>query len=225
MGEFGSKEAIEGKTSGESVLDKLQWRYAVKVYDKARKVSESDLAVLEEAVLLAPSSFGIQPYKVFVIINPELREKLMPAAYNQPAVTDASHLFVFAFKKTLTDTDMDDFLDRIAEVREQTRESLADLETAVKGAAQRAVEGGFVETWNSRQAYVALGILIETAALLDIDATPMEGFDPAKMNEVLGLTDYSAVALAAVGYRDAANDWLAVLPKVRKPKHELIERM
>ena len=208
----------------ESILEHLNWRYAVKKYDAAKKVSEADWAVLEESLSLAPSSYGIQPYKFIVITDPETREKLKPAAYGQTQVTDASHLVVFAYKKTLTDADIEEFVDRIVAVRGQDRETLAQYETEMKGAAKRAVDGGYIETWNSRQAYIALGFFLETAAVLGIDATPMEGFDAAQFNEILGLTDYSAVVLATVGYRDAQNDWLAPLPKVRKPLDELIVR-
>ena len=222
---MGTQARISTLTKGELVLDRLNWRYAAKAYDKSKKVSGSDLKLLEEAMLLAPSSFGIQPYKILVISDPALRERLGPAAYNQPAVTEASHLIVFAYKKTLTVEDIDGFVGRIAEVRGQTRESLAGLEEAVQGAVKRSIDGGNIETWNSRQAYIALGFLLETAAILDIDATPMEGFDPKQFDEILGLTDYSSVAIAAIGYRDADNDWLAKLPKVRKPKSELIERL
>jgi nitroreductase len=222
---MGVQAAVKKRSRGEAVIDSLEWRYAVKTYDKSKKVSEADLKILEDSILLAPSSFGIQPYKVLVISDPAVREKLKPAAYNQPAITDASHVIVFAFKKTLTVQDVDQFVGRIAEVREQSRESLAGLESSVSGTVAKAVEGGYVAAWNSRQAYIALGFLLETAALLNIDATPMEGFDPAKVDEVLGLSDHSAVAIAAIGYRDAENDWLASLPKVRKPKRELIERI
>ncbi|MEP6704726.1 MAG: NAD(P)H-dependent oxidoreductase [Acidobacteriota bacterium] len=222
---MGTHAAISELSQGEAILESLRWRYAVKSYDGTRKVSEADFKILEDAVILAPSSFGIQPYKLFVIVDPAVRQALKPAAFNQSAITEASHLIVFAYKRTLTDKDVDDFVGRIAEVRGQSRESLAGLETTVAGAVKKAVDGGYVETWNSRQAYIALGFLLETAALLNIDATPMEGFDPDKVNEVLGLTEYSAVTIAAVGYRDAEKDWLAPLPKVRKPKSELIERI
>ncbi len=211
------------KVSKEVILESLNWRYATKSYDKTRKVSSEDWKALEEAIILAPSSFGLQPYKALVITDPELREKLKAAAYGQTPLTDASHLVVFAYKKTLTDADVEHFIERTAEVRGQTRESLADYEKVLKGSAKRAVDGGYVETWNSRQAYIALGFLLETAALLGIDATPMEGFDAARFNEILGLTDHSAVVVAAVGYRDAESDWLANLPKVRYRKEELIE--
>lgn len=211
--------------SKETILESLNWRYATKAYDKTRKISAEDWAFLEESINLAPSSYGIQPYKVLVIDDQETREKLKAAAYNQSPVTDASHFVVFAYKKTLSDADIEHFVTRITEVRGQTRESLADYENAMKGAAQRATDGGYIETWNSRQAYIALGFLLETAALLGIDATPMEGFDAAQFNAILGLEDYSAVAVAALGYRDAGNDWLASLPKVRKAENELIERI
>ena len=95
----------------------------------------------------------------------------------------------------------------------------------LKATARKAVEGGYIETWNSRQAYLALGFLLETAALLGIDATPMEGFDAVQFNEILGLEDYSAVVIAALGYRSAEGDWLTNLAKVRKPESELIERI
>lgn len=210
--------------SKETILEQLNWRYATKGYDKTKKISAEDWETLETALTLAPSSFGIQPYKFIVITDPELREKLKPAAYGQAPITDASHLVVFAYKKTLTDADIEHFVDRIVEVRGTPRETLTDYENIMKGSAKQAVDGGYIEVWNSRQAYIALGFLLETAALLNIDATPMEGFDAAQFNEILGLEDYSAVALAAVGYRDAENDWLANLPKVRFPKDELIER-
>lgn len=209
----------------QGILDSLNWRYAAKSYDKTRKISAEDWATLEEAILLAPSSFGLQPYKALVINDPGLRERLKPAAWGQSQITDASHLVVFAYKKTLTDEDIAHFIERTAEVRGQTRESLADYENVLKGAAQRAIDGGYIETWNSRQAYIALGFLLETAALLGIDATPMEGFDAAQFNEILGLEDYSAVVVAAFGYRDAGSDWLANLPKVRFSKDEVIKKI
>jgi len=219
------KAELEKETvSKETILEQLNWRYATKNYDKTRQVSAEDWETLEAALTLAPSSFGLQPYKFIVITDPELREKLKPAAYGQSPITDASHLVVFAYKKTLTDADIEHFVDRIVEVRGTPRETLTDYENIIKGSAKQAVDGGYIEVWNSRQAYIALGFLLETAALLNIDATPMEGFDAAQFNEILGLTDYSAVVIAAVGYRDVENDWLANLAKVRFPKDELIER-
>ncbi len=207
------------------LLEGLNWRYATKAYDPTKKVSDEDWATIEAALTLAPSSFGIQPYKFFVITDPETRENLKAAAYGQSPISDASHIVAFAYKKTLTDGDIEHFVDRIAEVRGVSKDTLADYGNVMKGSAKRAVDGGYIETWNSRQAYIPLGFLLQTAALLGIDATPMEGFDAGKVNEVLGLTDYSVVVLAAVGYRDAENDWLAALPKVREPIENIIVRV
>ena len=211
--------------NNETILEQLNWRYATKSYDATKKISDEDWETLEQSLILAPSSFGIQPYKFIVVTDQAMKEKLRPAAYGQPQITDSSHLVVFIYKKVLTDADIEHFVERIAEVRGVERETLTDYENIMKGSAKKAVDGGYVETWNSRQAYLALGFLLETAALLGIDATPMEGFDPAQFNEILGLTDYSAVVLAAVGYRNAESDWLANLPKVRFPKEELIVKI
>ena len=207
------------------VLEGLNWRYATKTYDQSKKVSDADWATIEESITLAPSSFGIQPYKFIVINDPAVREKLKPAAYGQTAITDASHLVAFAYKKTLFDGDIEHFVERITEVRGAPREALLEYENVMKSSAKKAVDDGYIETWNSRQAYIPLGFLLYTSALLGIDATPMEGFDPAQFNEILGLTDHSVVVLAAVGYRDAENDWLAPLAKVRKPDDEIIQRI
>ena len=211
--------------SNEEILEKLNWRYAVKTYNPTKKVSDADWKILEQSLVLSPSSYGLQPYKFVVVTDPAIREKLKPAAWGQSQITDSSHLVVITYKKVLTDADVEHFVDRIAEVRSVPRESLTDYENVMKGSAKKAVGEGYIETWNSRQAYIALGFLLETAALMGIDATPMEGFDPAQFNEILGLTDYSAVVLAAVGYRDTEKDWLANLPKVRFPNEELIQRV
>lgn len=209
----------------EGIIEQLNWRYAVKKYDPTKKVSDADWAVLEESLMLAPSSLGLQPYKFIVITDQAAKERLKPAVYNQPQITDASHIVVFAYKKTFDELDAERLINRIAEVRGQTRESLATLENTIKTSTKKASDGGYLEAWNSRQPYIALGFLLETAALMGIDATPMEGFDPAAVNEGLGLKDYAAVAIAAIGYRDADGDWLANLPKVRMPKDVIIERI
>lgn len=212
-------------TINNTIIEQLNWRYATKAYDPSKKVSAEDWETIEAAMKLAPSSFGIQPYKFLVIETPEVREKLKVAAWGQSQITDASHLVVIAYKKSLSDDDIEHFVERISEVRGSTKESLVDYGNVMKGSAKKAVDNGYIATWNSRQAYIALGFLLETAALLGVDATPMEGFDADQFNEILGLTDFSAVVVAAVGYRDAGNDWLAPLAKVRKPDAEIIERI
>jgi len=126
-------------TSGEQILEQLNWRYAVKQYDKNKKVSDADWKTLEESLQLAPSSFGLQPYKFLVITDPAIRERLRAAAFGQSPITDASHLVVFAFKKTLNNDDVEHFMDRVSEVRGQDRSTLADYENVIKGSVKRAV--------------------------------------------------------------------------------------
>lgn len=207
----------------EVILEQLNWRYATKRYDPSRKISAEDWKALQSALTLAPSSFGLQPYKFIVVEDNGLREKLREAAWDQPQFTDASHLVVFAYKKTLNDADLKSFAERVGKGWGQTPEQNAQLEATVKGAANKAVDGGYMETWNSRQVYIALGFLLETAALLGIDATPMEGFDANQVNKILGLDEYSAVVICALGYRDEDNDWLASKAKVRKDGADLFE--
>ena len=208
----------------ETIIEQLNWRYAVKKFDSSKRISDEDWNVLEHSLILAPSSYGLQPYKFVVITDENLKRELTPAAYGQTQVADCSHLVVIAHKKVLTDADVEHFVDRIVEVRNLPREAMKDYEDTMKGSTHKAVDEGYIETWNSRQAYLALGFLLETAAFMKIDATPMEGFNPAEFNRILGLEDYSAVVLCAVGYRDRENDWLVNLPKVRFVKEELIDR-
>jgi nitroreductase len=196
------------KISTETILEQLNWRYAVKTFDASKKVSDADWNTLEQSLILAPTSYGLQPFKFVVVTGQEMKEKLRPAAYGQAQITDCSHLVVVTYKKTLSDADIEHYVDRLVEIRGTPREMLGDYVNMMKGSAKGATEGGYIETWNSRQAYLALGFLLETAALLEIDACPMEGFNPAQFN----------------GYRDAEKDWLAALPKVRFPESELIIR-
>ncbi|MDQ6787177.1 MAG: NAD(P)H-dependent oxidoreductase [Acidobacteriota bacterium] len=216
--------STERVISNEAIIEQLNWRYAVKKYDASKKITDADWNVLEHSLILAPSSYGLQPYKFVVVTDENLKKELTPAAYGQTQIADCSHLVVITYKKVLTDADVAHFVDRIVEVRNMPREAMKDYEDTMKASARKAIDEGTIETWNSRQAYLALGFILETAAFLGIDATPMEGFNPAEFNRILGLEDYSAVVLCALGYRDRENDWLANLPKVRFLKEELIDR-
>lgn len=210
--------------TGESILTRLNWRYAVKKFDPTKKVSDKDWSVLEQSLILAPSSFGLQPYKFIVITDQKLKAELGPAASNQPQITDCSHLVVIAAKNALTEADVDRFINRVVEIRKIPREMLSDYVETLKKFQKKAETEGWSGTWTARQSYVALGFLLETAALLKIDACPMEGFDPARFDEILGLQNYSAKALCALGYRDEEKDWLANMSKVRFPQSELIDK-
>lgn len=218
-------ELSKNKITGEEIIERLRWRYAAKRYDAARKIAADDWAVLEQALALAPSSYGLQPYRFVVVEDAAVRERLRAAGYDQPQITEASHLVVFAYKKHLSDEDVERFVERTAEVRGQERTALAGFEKSLKGALANKAVGDTHAVWNSRQAYIALGFLLETAALLGIDSSPMEGFDPAEFDRILGLEDYASVVICALGYRDAEADWLAPLPKVRRREEDLFVRV
>lgn len=208
----------------EQIIKQLNWRYATKAYDSTKRISDEYWAVLEQSLIAAPSSFGLQPYKFIVVRDPEKRARIRAAAWNQAQTTDASHLVVFAYRKSISEADIDRFIEYAAEVRGHDTSVLAEYAGMIKGSvASKSPEE--IAVWNSRQAYIALGFLLETAALLGIDATPMEGFEPAAVDGILGLTDYASVVLCPLGYRDEVKDWLAALPKVRFPKSEIFEEV
>lgn len=212
--------------SGSTLLTQLHWRYATKAFDPARKISSEDWAALEEALILTPSSFGMQPYRFLVLTNPAVREKLVPVSWNQRQPADCSHYVVFAVRKENTEAHVDHYLERIAEVRGGTVEALGGFRKMLIGDVVEGPRGKVAQEWAARQAYIALGNFMTAAALLGIDTCPMEGLDPAKYDEILGLPERgltTAVACAA-GYR-AANDKYASVPKVRFPASELIEHI
>ena len=181
-------------------------------------------AKLEAALLLAPSSYGLQPYKFIVVNDPALREQLKGAAYGQEQITDCSHLVVFAARLDITEQDVEHYLARIGEVRGVERAKLEGYAKVIKGDVVNGPRHAVVREWTARQAYIALGQLMTVAAVESIDVCPMEGFDTGKFDEILGLpaAGYRAVVLAAVGHR-AEDDGAASLPKVRLPAGELIE--
>ena len=202
-------------------IESLNWRYATKKYNPAGKISQQDLETLKEALQLSVSSMGLQPYKVLIIENPEVREKLKEAGYSQDAITNASHLFVFATETNLGPELVDNYMNTISKVREVSRDTLLPFENMVNGFIERQNEEAKKE-WAANQTYIALSTLINTAAMLKIDATPMEGFNAAAFDEILGLNKLGLTTsvIAAVGYRHE-EDAFQHLKKVRKPKNEL----
>ncbi len=205
----------------EVLLRQLQWRYATKQFDTARKIPAEDWRTLEQALVHAPSSFGLQPWKFFVVTDPELKAKLKSASWNQAQITDASHLVVFAIKKNLGAGDVDRYLARIAEVRGVQVETLEGFKKMLLGSLGRPVED--VNAWAQRQLYIALGFFLSAAAMLGIDACPMEGFQPDQYDAILGLTEigYGATVIATAGYR-AADDPYIKMPKVRYKPEEVV---
>lgn len=207
-------------------MEQLNWRYATKTFDSERKIDPADWHALEEALRLSPSSLGLQLWKFIVVEDPALREKLRPAAYGQSQITDAAKLVVFTVKKHITDADIDAHLQRIAEVRGISLDELAPLRGMARSSVLQAMDEPAREAWARRQIYIALGILLTSAAMLGIDACPMEGFSPPEFDAILGLEErgFTTAVIATVGYR-SADDKYADMKKVRYPADEVIEHV
>jgi nitroreductase/dihydropteridine reductase len=205
-----------------SILEALKWRYAVKRMT-GEKVPQEKVDIILEAIQLAPTSSGVQPFSVLVIKDRALLEKVRPVANNQPQITEASHLLVFAAWDNITPEKVDNVHDQIARERELPEGALASTITRLKGFF-----GGMTQEqrfqWAARQTYIAFGVAITAAAIERVDATPMEGFKNAELDELLGLKERGlrSTSLLALGHRDLANDRLVHLKKVRRPKEELI---
>jgi nitroreductase len=206
----------------EQLIHQLNWRYATKQFDPKRKISERDWAALEQALLLAPSSFGLQPWTFIVVKDPAMRAKLLPASWGQSQIVDASHLVVFTSKTNLGESDLDAHLKRIAEVRGVAVESLAGFRAMLAGSLMQGMDAPGRAAWARNQVFIALGILLAGAAALGIDACPMEGFDHAQYDARLGLAEkgLASAAVATLGYRSPADKY-AVAPKVRFPKEQV----
>lgn len=202
-------------------LDNLNWRYATKQFDATKKISEENLAILKEAVRLSASSYGLQPYEVYIIEDKETREKLRAAGYNQTQITDASHLFVFAAKNDVTATDVDNYMEAISNERNVPVDALSGFAGAINGAVV-GLPQEVKANWAAKQSYIALGNILSAAADLQIDACPMEGFDHAAFDEILGLTEKGlhSTAIITLGYR-SEEDQYQHLKKVRKSSEEL----
>ena len=204
-----------------TILEALNRRYATKAYDATKKVSDVDLHTILESMRLSPSSYGLQPWKFIVVTNPELREKLKAASYGQPQVTDASHLIVLAVKKDMTEADINAYMASIATTRNTPVESLDGFKNMLLGATWH-LDQAMKETWNTKQVYIALGMGLIAAASLNIDATPMEGFNASQFNEILGLTDYATAVIMPIGYR-STDDASQHYAKVRFAAEQVVE--
>lgn len=200
-----------------------KWRYATKKFDTTKKVSETDLEIILEAIQLSASGYGLQPYTVYVVKNEDIRTKLQAQSYGQTPVTEASHLIMLAANTSLTEEYIDNYVALNESVRSMESGSLKGFGDMMKGSfAGKSKED--VTAWSSKQAYIALGNLLDVTAALKIDALPMEGFNPAGWNEVLGLDEkgLTTAVICAIGYR-TEDDKYQHAPKVRKPLNELIQ--
>lgn len=207
----------------EKIIGALSWRYATKKFNPEKRIATDIWSALEEVLVLSPSSFGLQPWKFIVVTDSKLKAQLRPASWDQEQITSCSHLVVFCSKVDLGEPEIDAYVSRVAEVREQTTESL----TGYKGMMYSSLVTGplqpQINNWASRQVYIALGNFMTAAALMGVDTCPMEGFEPEKYNSILGVSDlgYSATVLCAAGYR-ADEDRYQSVKKVRFPKDLLI---
>ncbi len=199
--------------SPEAAIHQLQWRYAVKKFDSTKIIPDEIWTALEQSLVLAPSSFGLQPWKFFVVKNPEIRSQLLEHSWKQSQVVDASHLVVLAIKKDMNDADVNRYIARQAEAHGTTIEAIAAYSELIKGFMGRNAN---VNEWSSRQVYIALGQYMTTAAMIGIDTCPIEGFIAPKYDEILGLTalGYASVVVCPAGYR-SEDDKYASMPKVR----------
>lgn len=202
-------------------LENQNWRYATKKFDSTKKISTEDLNTLKEAIRLSTSSYGLQPYKVFIIENVDLRANLQPAAWGQSQIVDASHLIIFANQTNVTNEDIDSYLKNVAETRNIPETALTGYGDFMKGAIGTKSDTD-KSNWASKQTYLALANLMNAAAELKIDVTPMEGFVPDQVNEILGFTEMglNASLIAPIGYR-SEEDATQHQKKVRKSNEEL----
>lgn len=204
-----------------TVLEHRNWRYATKKYDTDKKISAQDLETLTEATRLSAASYGIQPYHIFVITDPKIREQLREVSWGQPQITDASHLIVFAHTNDFGDELIDDFMDNVSRTRNIPLEGLKGYSDFIKSKLV-TLPGESKADWAARQTYLAMSNMMLAAAELKIDSSPMEGFEPEAYGTILGLSDkkLTASVVLALGYRSQEDD-AQFLPKVRKSKEEL----
>jgi nitroreductase len=208
------------------LIDRLNWRYATKKMNPDKAVPEDRLERIVEAARLAPTSSGLQPFEVIVVTNKDIREKIKPIAWNQEQVTDASHLIVFAAWDNYTADRINGMFDLVNDERGFRNEGWeAYRQMLLNTYPQRDVQTNFEHA--ARQAYIGLGIALTAAAFEEVDATPMEGFDPDALDAILDLRarGLRSVAIVPVGYRADEGDWLLGLKKVRRPTEQFVTRI
>lgn len=211
--------------SPENLIQNLQWRYATKQFDPNKSIPDDTWDALEDSLILTPSSFGLQPWHFFVVENPNLREQLKAHSWGQPQVTECSHFVVFASAKSVTEAQIDHFLERTAELREENIETLAPYREMMLGFTQK-MDTSAMQQWAKLQAYIALGQFMTSAAMIGIDACPLEGIDPKEYDLLLGLPEkgLTTAVTCALGYR-SSEDKYADTAKVRFEKNKLLTRL
>ena len=212
------KEDIQKK-----IIESLNWRYATKIFDPSKKMSDDDLKIILESARLSPSSNGAEMWKFILVENKEIRQKLREVSFDQPKVTDASNLIVIAYRTDSAENLTKERIERTAKIQHDDPSKLIGLKTMLDNAVSQKTKDGSLESWTMAQSYIPLGIMIETAALLDVDAGPMEGFIPEKVDEILHLKEKNlkSVTMLALGYR--GDDPASLRPKIRREFDEVVE--
>lgn len=205
-----------------NTIEKLKWRYATKKFDVSKKLNNIQINTLKEAFNLTATSYGLQTMKLIVVENAQIRNQLLPAAYNQKQVVDASHLLVICIQNEVSGNDVDAYYQQLHNERQTPNDVLEPYKNQVKKLIHNMTSDQRTE-WTIRQAYIALGNLMTVCAFEDIDSCPMEGFIPEEVDRILNLKTFNlkSVLLLPVGFR-ADNDMFASLKKVRKPLNEVI---
>lgn len=213
-------------TTPDALIRQLNWRYATKRFDPARRIPDADWKTLEQVLLLSPSSYGLQPWRFIIVSDAATKARLAPISWNQPQVTECSHLVVFASRTQPTLHDVDRLIARVAEVRGASRESLQGYRDAMAGLVTDPPPGVDLGAWAARQTYLALGVFLSAAAMLGIDACPMEGINAPEYDKFFNLAaeGYSARCIATAGYR-SPDDKYAALAKVRFAPEQVIRQI
>jgi nitroreductase len=205
-------------TTEQLINESLQWRYATKRFDPAKTIAPATWQALEESLRMAPSSFGLQPWQWIVVTNPEVRKQLQAHSWNQPQIVEASHLVVLASARDVTENEIDSFLKLTADTRSVPLESLSGYRGMIVPFVKHLKDSNTLEAWTTRQVYLALGMLLSSAAMLHVDACPMEGINPSQYDAILGLdkTNFATRVACTLGYR-ASTDGSASAAKIRYP--------
>ncbi len=209
--------------NSQQLLQALNWRYATKVFDAAKKIPTDTWTALEQSLVLTPTSYGLQPYQFLVINDPAKRAELLPHSWNQKQVVDASHFVVFIARTEMKEADVDKLIKRTTDVRKLPADALNGYRGMMISDVVNGARGKQAHEWATRQAYIALGNVMTCAAVIGVDTCPMEGLNPVEYDRILNLagTGYATVVACALGYRAAADKY-AGLAKVRFETRDLV---
>lgn len=212
------------KIDNKTIFEQLNWRYACKKFDATKKIRESDWNILSESLRLSASSYGLQPWKFVVVQDPEIRKQLFEVSWKQSPVIDCSHFVVLTYKEKMDENHIQKFINQMAKTREIEAASLEGFKNMMVQDLVKGPRSETIEWWAQRQTYIAMGSLLTTAAMMEIDTLPMEGLDPAAYDKILKLegSGWKTVAAIACGYR-TSDDKYQTLKKVRFDSNDVFE--